>query len=168
MIEYVWNYKWANGWRAIVEKLLDDVNKLTGEHRVTMTDLREKYGTLRIEFDAAPGNVVPAEILAEIERLALEAENESERICIKCGKPGMNHVWSGDYLRPLCRAHALAEMPPAPLTLSEDFANAKEGWRMLTDLALVDVNDVPLSAARIAELDASGGNEWKAARWVSR
>ena len=168
MIEHVWNYQWATGWREIVEKLLADVNKLTGEHRVTMIDLREKYGTLRIEFDAAPGHVVPAEILAEIERLALEAENESENVCIKCGTPGLNYIWSGDYMRPLCRAHARAEMPPAPLTLAQDFANAKEGWQMRPDLALVDANATPLSAARIAALDEDGGLEWKAARWVSQ
>ena len=168
MIEHVWNYQWATGWQTIIEKLLDDVNKITGAHSVTMVDLREKYGTLRVEFDAAPGCVVPAEILAEIERLALEAENESENICIKCGAPGLNHVWSGDYTRPLCRSHARAEMPPAPLTLAEDFANAKEGWLMRPDLAIVDMNNAPLSATRIAELDASGGLEWKAARWVSR
>lgn len=167
MIEHVWSYHWATGWVAIVEKLLDDVNRITGEHRVTMVDLREKYGTLHIDFEAAPDCVVPTEILAEIERLALDAENASENVCIKCGQPGLNHVWSGDYLRPLCRAHARAEMPTAPLTLAQDFANAREGWRMRTDLALVDANNAPLSAVRIAELDASGGNEWKAARWVS-
>ncbi len=164
----IWNYAHLPGWRAIVDKLLDDVNKITGIHRVTMTDFREKYGTLRVEFDAMPGHVVPAEILAEIERLTLDAENNSEHVCIKCGQPGLNHVWSGDYMRPLCRAHALLEMPPAPLTLSEEFASTQEGWRMRPDLALVDANDVPLSAARIAELDAIGGLEWRAVRWISR
>lgn len=167
IVGQTWNYAWAPGWRAIVEKLLDAVNKVTGVHRVTITDLREKYGTLRVEFDAAPGHVVPAGILAEIERLTLDAENNSEHVCIQCGQPGLNHEWSGDYTRPLCRAHALAEMPPAPLTLSEDFANTQEGWKMRPDLVLVDANDTPLSATRIAELDAIGGNEWKAARWVT-
>jgi hypothetical protein len=168
IVGHIWNYDWAPGWRAIVEKLLDDVNKITGVHRVTMTDLREKYGTLRVEFDAVPGHVVPAEISAEIERLTLDAENNSEHACIKCGQPGLNHVWSGDYTRPLCRAHARLEMPPAPLTLSEEFASTQEDWRMRPDLALVDSNDVPLSAVRIVELDAIGGLEWRAARWISR
>ncbi|MCA3264967.1 MAG: hypothetical protein ING19_02765 [Azospirillum sp.] len=181
MITHVWNYSWATGWRAIVEKLIADVNALTGAHRVTMADLREKYGTLRVEFEPAPGATVPAEILAQIEALALAAENASEHVCITCGEPGHNYEWSGEFTRPLCPTHAREQ---APRALDGAFEYPTDVWKMTPAFRLVDLDGNALSTERVAELDTRytelkrigdsevpahfGAAAWRAARWVSR
>jgi hypothetical protein len=181
MIEHVWNYSWAPGWIPIVEKLLPDVEAVLGAHRVTMVDLREKYGTLRVEFEPAPGCDVPAEILDQIEKLTLAAETASESVCITCGAPGHNYEWSGDFTRPLCPAHAREQ---APRALDGAFEYLTDVWKMTPAFRLVDLDNAPLSAERIAELDARyaeqkrvgnsevpahlGAAQWHAARWISR
>lgn len=181
MIEHVWNHSWATGWRTLVEKLLADVEAVTGNHRVTMTEFKEKYGTLRVEFEPAPGATVPAELLDQIEQLALAAETASEKICITCGAAGHNYEWSGDFTRPLCPAHAREQSPRA---LAGAFEYVPDGWKMTPEFRLVDIAGGSLSAERVAELDARygerkrvgnsevpthfGEREWRAARWIAQ
>ena len=63
------------GWGSLVE----DLYKLCDANNIMITQVKEKFGGLRFYIGGAS-----AEILDEIEK----AENESYKICERCGEPG--------------------------------------------------------------------------------
>ncbi|GJD90903.1 hypothetical protein BHAOGJBA_4447 [Methylobacterium hispanicum] len=103
-------YAWAartplavgEGWRAL---LADTFERLDAAIRSVPADangmafqchdVKEKYGTLRIEM-------VP--YVEEVEAICLDAENRSETVCDVCGSTG--RVREGAWVMVRCDAHA--------------------------------------------------------------
>ena len=66
-------------------------------HQVTVTQVKEKYGTLRFYYSGGD---------EYIDGLVAMAESMSAATCEECGKPGRTN--SGGWLRTLCEEHAKA------------------------------------------------------------
>ncbi|MAN76705.1 MAG: hypothetical protein CML24_05825 [Rhizobiales bacterium] len=66
------------------------------------TDIKEKYGGLRIAYSAGPG--LTPESLEHLDRIIDAAEHLSEHICEECGAPGK--MREGGWIRTLCDEHA--------------------------------------------------------------
>lgn len=80
-----------DGWRGIIEPLMQECQ----EKGVVITQIKEKYGTLRFyvaECDAAMWNKIQ------------KAEEASASICEKCGQPG--RLRGKGWLKTLCGEHA--------------------------------------------------------------
>ena len=81
--EWIEHYRKANyfpvgeGWRSLVEKLVNDIAKI--DPKVEVTQVKEKFGTLR--FYISGGN-------DEVDNLIEKAERKSSTICEICGKKG--------------------------------------------------------------------------------
>lgn len=77
-----------------------------GEQAVAMgwwtTDIKEKYGGLRIAYSASAG--LTQETLNRLDRIIDAAEHLSEHICEACGAPGQ--IREGGWIRTLCDEHA--------------------------------------------------------------
>jgi len=79
MLQYIrGNIECSNGWFDIIENLLIELTKL-GKQDLYITQLKEKFGTLRVYLSY----YVP-----EAENLVKEAEKASETACEICGKEG--------------------------------------------------------------------------------
>lgn len=97
----------GDGWAAVVRDLFEDVGALMRgsepEARLTVLDVKEKYGSLRADWmgPVADGT------FAAIEALVLAAENRSERTCDVCGAAGRLRTTrpAGGWLAVRCREH---------------------------------------------------------------
>ena len=104
----------GDGWRELVEtaiaRIAAAVASVPGA-KVTITQIKEKYGGLRIYFD---GGGLSDEAEASIEEAIELAEYRAACTCEDCGSQGQlydNHGW---YIT-RCEAHAEGEaVPPAP------------------------------------------------------
>ncbi len=72
-----WGFECGEGWFKIIYDLLNDISKLNVP--VVITQVKEKYGTLRIYHDG--GN-------ADVEALIDKAESLSSKTCEVCGRAG--------------------------------------------------------------------------------
>jgi len=90
------------GWWRLIAETLDGMAVIARREsaRVRVTDFKEKYGSLRISWQAA----VDEPAWSEIEALADAAESKSEVVCDECGEPG--HLRTGGWVRTLCDVHA--------------------------------------------------------------
>ena len=79
----------GEGWRPLVEKLVDDIIKI--DKNVEIAQCKEKFAGLR--FYIYGGN-------KEINDIIEEAEQKSYKICEKCGKPG--RLRKNGWLKTLC------------------------------------------------------------------
>lgn len=80
-----------DGWIPIVQKLIEDINRLSGDLDVNVVEIKEKFGTLRFYVDGSS---------KEIDELIDEAELKSSITCDLCGQPG--ELRRGGWLRTLC------------------------------------------------------------------
>jgi hypothetical protein len=104
----------GDGWRRIIELALRRISAAIESHEeavVQITDIREKYGTLRIEYAAAR---VPGSAADAIENAVAIAEAISERTCETCGAPGRLYD-NGGRFSACCADHAKG----TPLTGNE-------------------------------------------------
>jgi hypothetical protein len=88
------------GWYGLLLPILQEVessNKDNHENKIQV-DVKEKYGSLRIDFSS--GNTY-------LEQLASRAETESKKVCQLCGARGKT-VWIKDWCWTLCGYHAKA------------------------------------------------------------
>ena len=69
----------GDGWFDLIKSLSEKIAYLRPSPDFVVTDVKEKMGFLRISTEHAS---------PDIERLALGAENASERICEYCGSSG--------------------------------------------------------------------------------
>ena len=83
----------GQGWATIIKELW--AKKSEG---VRVTGIKEKYGSLRIYFDAPTREEYDA-----FELLAEAAEFQSETTCEFCGKPGV--IREGGWLKCTCEEH---------------------------------------------------------------
>jgi len=90
------------GWWRLVSETLDAMAVIARREsaRVRITDFKEKYGSLRISWQAA----VDEPAWSEIETIADAAESRSETTCDECGAPGK--LREGAWIRALCDVHA--------------------------------------------------------------
>lgn len=80
----------GSGWAGLIEKIWDKL-----PHDAMVTQVKEKYGTLRFYADY---------IDEETQDFIFEVEHESAHICEWCGKPGKTRTDVGWYLT-LCEEH---------------------------------------------------------------
>ncbi len=163
------------GWAQTIARLLTELEAATGPHKFRIDEIKEKYGSLRVEIE--PADTVPAEVVAAAEKLVAEAEEKSECICIDCGVPAMQHEWNMHWIVPCCPAHARARAMAATKYYSG------LGWRLTPDFEIVDEAGLPLSSAKIRALDLAATRQerrkgravvigpraadWRAARWMA-
>ncbi len=67
----------GEGWRLLIEKLVDDIIKI--DKKVVVSQVKEKFGTLRFYIYGGDD---------EVYKLINKAERKSETICETCGKKG--------------------------------------------------------------------------------
>lgn len=86
----------GDGWEGLLAPIIEEADKIG----VNLSQVKEKYGRLRIYFD-------PGELDTDkLEDLIDQAELDSAKICEICGKSGHLMV-SGGWLKTLCAEHAL-------------------------------------------------------------
>jgi hypothetical protein len=172
----VFSYAHLPGWKTLIDQLVEQLDAATGSHAFRMADLKEKYGSLRVEIEPIDG--APGEIGDAAEKLISEAEGKSERTCIDCGKPALLHAWNTEWLLPCCREHARVRAKSVT-----NFYNGP-GWTLTHDFRIVDEAGEPLSSDKIRVLDLAATQEerpggkvpiidaqsadWHAARWMSQ
>jgi hypothetical protein len=77
-----------------VTRLIDDLFALGWDG--TLAQIKEKFGGLR--FYIGGGSDV-------VHQRINEAENESYKVCEKCGEPGKHSSWGGYWITTLCPRH---------------------------------------------------------------
>jgi hypothetical protein len=83
------------GWGSLLEKLLEDLSKLSVE--ISVLQIKEKFGGLRFYYHALGADNDEAVALVE------EAESKSVNLCVVCGKPGTMRY--GGWISPYCDEH---------------------------------------------------------------
>jgi len=81
----------GEGWRKIVDKLVDDIIKIAPDTEITQ--IKEKYGTLRF-YCSGDG-------WYNIRKLINKAEDESGKTCERCGAKE-NVTTKGGWILTLC------------------------------------------------------------------
>ena len=80
----------GDGWKRLVDPIIDLANK-KGIH---ITQIKEKFGTLRVYTDT---------IDRELDELIQVMEEKSEYVCEVCGDVGK--IRSGGWIKTLCDLH---------------------------------------------------------------
>lgn len=89
----------GDGWEGLLAPIIAEADRVG----VELSQVKEKYGTLRVYF-----NFTPATSEVDIlEELIDQAEHESQRTCEMCGKPGHLMVKGGWY-KTVCADDALS------------------------------------------------------------
>ncbi len=86
----------GNGWRALIEPIIQHADEIGA----TITQIKEKYGFLRVYFD--PGHVD----CDTLEDMVDKAEMDSATRCEMCGANAHLMVKGGWY-KVLCKEHAI-------------------------------------------------------------
>lgn len=156
------NYAHLPGWKEIIDRLIQAIEQARGGHEYTFFEIKEKYGSLRVNIDWASG--VPDDVINRIEFLLEEAEDTSEHTCIDCGAPALLHDWNGDWFSPCCPMHARVR---AKNWISE---YRGDDWVLSDDFKVHDLDHRPISAETRAfiELNVKGAaaDLWRAAQWL--
>lgn len=82
----------GKGWWPLLDKLHVDIMKIDPGYRVAQ--VKEKFGMLRIYLD---------DISEESQKLVLQCENASGKVCEICGESGI--LYSSGWWRTLCSKH---------------------------------------------------------------
>ena len=72
------HYECGNGWKPLIDNVINEIisyNKNNNE-KIYITQIKEKFGGLRVYTTSAPDY---------IDNLIIEAERESYKICENCG-----------------------------------------------------------------------------------
>jgi hypothetical protein len=78
------------GWKRLIDPIIDLANK-KGIH---ITQIKEKFGTLRVYTDT---------IDRELDQLIVDMEIKSAKVCEVCGDVGK--IRSGGWIKTLCDLH---------------------------------------------------------------
>jgi hypothetical protein len=103
----------GDGWRALVEKAIERIAAVVASApgaKVTITQIKEKFGGLRIYFDPKG---LPNEKLAQVREAIELAEARADCTCEACGAEGRLYLDDGCYLT-RCERHAHGEPVPRP------------------------------------------------------
>lgn len=99
----------GDGWRELVEKAVCRIKAADVGRSVKITQVKEKYGTLRLYWMSTRG--IDAATDAAIEEAVALAEARSECTCEKCGEEGRLYS-AGSWLTTACPEHAHGELVP--------------------------------------------------------
>ena len=120
---FTWEDEVPEGWRkAFCPQMWDELKAILEKadyvDKFRFTQIKEKYGALRIYYNGAP-----EEIYDEIEAWESKYEELSEKFCIQCGKPAK--YMSIGWISPWCEDCA-KEINDAVIKIEdvEDFYNA--------------------------------------------
>jgi hypothetical protein len=83
------------GWKTLIDPIVTRANEIGA----TITQIKEKFGCLRIYFDPGQADT------DKLEDMIDKAELESATTCEMCGKPGVT-MTSGHWLKTVCKEHA--------------------------------------------------------------
>jgi hypothetical protein len=86
------------GWSGILERLINDLFELGWNGEVLQ--IKEKFGGLRFYTNGST---------EAIHQRIVQAENESFKVCERCGKPGVPRL--GGWTKTLCDEHAEGREP---------------------------------------------------------
>jgi len=78
-----WGVETGIGWFELIEKMSEKLEPICKKYGCKMSQIKEKFGTLRVYMSH-----YPKEVEKEIDDIIDEAERESEKTCEECGKPG--------------------------------------------------------------------------------
>ncbi len=98
-----------DGWREIVTKVADRVSEAAAGHSVYFCQISERYGRLRIYWNAE--SALPRRVERSIEEVIALAEARSSCSCATCGAEGRLFA-TGGLLLTACAAHARGEPVP--------------------------------------------------------
>ncbi len=158
------NYAHLPGWKEIIDRLIQAIDDLRGGNEFTFFEIKEKYGSLRVDIDWASG--VPVDVIDQIESLINQAETLSESTCIDCGSPALLHDWNGDWYLPCCPAHARIR--------ARNWISGYRGddWILGDDFKIYDLEHCPITPPIAASIDeklhGSAAETWRAAKWLSK
>ena len=79
-----------DGWKRLIDPIIDLANK----KGIAITQIKEKFGTLRVYTDT---------IDRELDQLIMDMEARSEKVCEVCGADGK--IRSGGWVKTLCDLH---------------------------------------------------------------
>jgi len=98
----------GDGWRELIERAIERIDA-AGNDRIRITQIKEKFGTLRVYFDIL-GGASEEEENAIKEAVAL-AEARSSCTCEHCGAEGRLYE-AGSWLQTACPDHARGQAVP--------------------------------------------------------
>jgi hypothetical protein len=140
----------GEGWIAILERCFDQFDAIfagTGQ-RLQIIQIKEKFGTLRIQTEAVP------QYLQEPVRLAIdEAELLSNAVCEECGAPGRLRDDEG-WFATRCDTHASSGSTVFSELPLRSLHELRDGRRLV-----LEVDDVTLS---VITREITDDAEWTA------
>ncbi|MCZ8122355.1 MAG: hypothetical protein O9277_02905 [Magnetospirillum sp.] len=151
MVVEIRDFSSFTGWRSLIEKLVHDIDAVTGNREFRCVALKERFGACRILF--VPIGDVPDVIVERVRALTRKAEIASDKICVKCGQPGRNFNWGPMWISALCRDHARQTV------LEHRQFPQGEGWTVTAEFRLADQAAMPLKSERISAFDARASAE---------
>lgn len=89
-----WGIECSEGWKHLYQPLIEYCE----EHKITVTQIKEKFGGLRFYVDD-----VPEDRRKELYDMIADAERESYETCEVCGEPGISR--SDGWIKTLCEKH---------------------------------------------------------------
>lgn len=93
------------GWTGFVEQLLMDLNKIPGWDNKYISQIKEKFGTLRFYINFGDEDGTPATFdHKEVDKLIDAAEALSASVCEVCGGRGELESVRG-WVRTVCKKH---------------------------------------------------------------
>jgi len=84
------------GWSALIDPIVTHANEIG----VTITQIKEKFGCLRVYFDPGQADT------DKLEDMIDKAELESATTCEMCGRAGLR-MSKGGWMKTLCKEHAI-------------------------------------------------------------
>ena len=91
----------GSGWDSLIEPLI----RKAAEIGVTVTQVKEKYGSLRFYWDPPADDDLTNNEIGEFEDMVSAAETRSRHVCEMCGERGML-LTKNRWYKTLCKFHA--------------------------------------------------------------
>jgi hypothetical protein len=80
-----WGFDVDDGWFKLIDDVSKKITKLDNDGKITVSQVKEKFGGLRFYYDGQAKNDIIAD---KIRKIVNDAENKSFHICEFCGKKG--------------------------------------------------------------------------------
>ena len=84
-----WGCECGDGWFDVIYDMCKEIKNIDTERRVSFTQIKEKFGTLRVYYTTRPSMIIDDEEFDDkIFNIIMKADNRSSITCEDCGKPG--------------------------------------------------------------------------------
>lgn len=105
-LDYTWYDSIPDGWKTISLKYFDEIMDLLKKNNKTyflhFSDVKEKYGSLRIySYINMSARKTDLDLHDKIEQILYRLEHESWKTCIHCGKPA--EYETKGWITPICK-----------------------------------------------------------------